>query len=71
MIVSPKYGIKCCHHCESRYPGCHDTCSQYQKEKAQYETDKKKAKENITQSPKMYKHDFDMLVNYTRKRRKK
>ncbi|MBR5199224.1 MAG: hypothetical protein IKW20_05285 [Bacteroidales bacterium] len=31
--------IKCCHHCVApkRYPGCHDHCPEYLKEKAEYE----------------------------------
>lgn len=66
------YGIKCCHHCKSRSPGCHAKCPQYLKEKAQYEIDKVKARENIDGVPIMGKHDFDMLacVHRNRKRRK-
>lgn len=64
------YGIKCCHHCQSRYPGCHAQCPQYQKEKAQYEIDKAKVKENMAQAPRMGKHEFDMLACMHRKRRK-
>lgn len=67
---NPKYGIKCCHHCESRFPGCHAECPQYLKEKAQFEIDKAKAKENIGRVPRIGKHDFDMLACMHRTRRK-
>lgn len=34
--------IKCCNGCAApkRYPGCHDHCPDYQKEKAEYESKK-------------------------------
>ena len=34
--------IECCHYCVApkRYPGCHDHCPEYQKQKAEYEARK-------------------------------
>lgn len=33
--------IKCCHPCKppKRYPGCHDHCPEYAKERAQHDKD--------------------------------
>lgn len=33
--------ITCCYKCEKRFPGCHDTCSIYIKEKKEYQESKK------------------------------
>lgn len=34
--------ITCCYKCEKRFPGCHDTCSIYIKEKKEYQESKKR-----------------------------
>ena len=57
--------ISCCKNCiaPKRHLGCHDTCEEYQKEKAKHEIRKQKerAERRKLGSP-MGKHDFDMLT---------
>ncbi len=54
-------GIHCCKGCvpPKRHSGCHATCEEYLKEKAQFEEDKRKMKENTT--PNMTTFDFDKI----------
>lgn len=54
-------GIHCCKDCvpPKRHGGCHATCKEYKDEKAQYEEDKRKLKEN--QPPSMSQFDFDKI----------
>lgn len=54
--------IKCCKDCvpPTRYPGCHDKCNKYLKEKAEYEKQKEYAKAHKTVI--LTKYDFEMLA---------
>lgn len=54
------YGIKCCYHCESRYPGCHAICPQYLEEKAKWEEEKKLIKANKIII--LTNYDFDKIT---------
>lgn len=65
--------IICCKDCipPKRHIGCHDTCEEYKKEKAEYEIKKQKerAERRKLGSP-MGKHEFDMLISKPKPRRK-
>lgn len=54
--------IKCCKDCvpPTRYPGCHDKCNKYLKEKAKWEEEKKlmRKERDYTIRP----SDFEMLA---------
>lgn len=57
--------IKCCKDCVApkRHLGCHDTCKEYKKEKAEHEAAKQKEREEKERIGRpMGKHDFDMLA---------
>lgn len=66
-------GIHCCKNCvpPKRHDSCHATCEEYLKEKAQFEEDKKKVKEN--ESPKITAYDLNELAyaDYKRHKRKR
>ena len=63
--------IKCCKDCvpPTRYPGCHDKCEQYIKEKAKWEEEKAKAR--YTYNSILYPSDFEMLACMHRPRKNK
>ena len=62
--------IKCCKDCvpPTRYPGCHDKCKQYIKEKTEYEKQKQYAKANKTAT--LTNYDFNE-INYVHCKRHK
>lgn len=65
--------IKCCKDCVApkRHLGCHDTCKEYKKEKAEHEAAKQKEREEKEKAGyPMGKHDFDMIGFVRAKRRK-
>lgn len=66
-------GIKCCKDCVApkRHPGCHATCKEYIDEKAQYEVDKQKAKEDMARIPDLKPFDFDVNAFSKSKRRRR
>ena len=37
--------ITCCHHCNTRYQGCHSNCKQYQQQSEKRKEDKAKIRE--------------------------
>ena len=61
--------IKCCKNCvpPTRYPGCHGTCQRYLEEKAQWEKDKVKIRQDMPMA--IYPGDFDMLACVHRQRK--
>ena len=63
--------IKCCKDCvpPTRYPGCHDKCEKYIKEKAEYERQKEYAKAHKTVV--LTNYDFDEIAFSTYKRHKR
>ena len=63
--------IKCCKDCvpPTRYPGCHDKCEQYLKEKAEYEKRKEYAKAHKTVM--LTNYDFDEIAYINPKRYKR
>lgn len=62
--------IKCCRDCvpPTRYPGCHDKCKKYLKEKADWEATKQIIAKNKT--PVLTSYDFDSVAYIGSKRRK-
>lgn len=63
--------IKCCKDCVSpqRHPGCHSKCEQYLKEKAKWEEEKVKARQNQVYT--IHPNDFEMLACMHRPRKDK
>ena len=63
--------IKCCKDCvpPTRHPGCHGTCEQYLKEKAEYEKQKEYAKAHKTVM--LTNYDFDEIAYAGCKRHKR
>lgn len=63
--------ITCCKNCvpPQRHPGCHGTCEQYLKEKAEYEKQKKYAKAHKTVM--LTNYDFDEIAYASSKRHKR
>ena len=63
--------IKCCKDCvpPTRYPGCHDKCNKYLKEKAEHEKRKEYAKTHKTVI--LTNYDFDKIIYNSLKRHKK
>lgn len=61
--------IKCCKGCVSpkRHPGCHATCKEYIKEKAEYEEKKKHAEKSVQ----IKQSDFEMFACMHRGRKYK
>ena len=60
--------IKCCKDCvpPTRYPGCHDKCSKYLEEKAEYEKQKEYAKAHKTVI--LTNYDFNKIDYISSKR---
>lgn len=63
--------ITCCKNCvpHQRHPGCHGTCEQYLKEKAEYEKQKEYAKAHKTVM--LTNYDFDEIAYASSKRHKR
>lgn len=63
--------IKCCRNCvpPKRHIGCHGTCEQYLKEKAEYEKQKEYARAHKTVM--LTNYDFDKIAYANFKRRKR
>ena len=63
--------ITCCKNCvpPKRHPGCHGTCEQYLKEKAEYERQKEYAKAHKTVM--LTNYDFDEIAYASSKRHKR
>jgi hypothetical protein len=63
--------ITCCKNCvpPQRHPGCHSTCKQYLKEKAEYEKQKEYAKAHKTVM--LTNYDFDEIAYVSSKRHKR
>lgn len=63
--------ITCCKNCvhPQRHPGCHGTCEQYLKEKAEYEKQKEYAKAHKTVM--LTNYDFDEIAYASSKRHKR
>lgn len=63
--------IKCCKDCvpPTRHPGCHGTCEQYLKEKAEYEKQKEYAKAHKTVM--LTNYDFNEIAYACSKRHKR
>lgn len=63
--------ITCCKNCvpPQRHPGCHGTCKQYLKEKAEYEKQKEYAKAHKTVM--LTNYDFDEIAYVSSKRHKR
>lgn len=61
--------IKCCKNCvpPTRYPGCHGTCQRYLEEKAQWEKDKVKIRQDMPAT--IRPSDFEMLACMHRQRK--
>ena len=62
--------IKCCKDCvpPTRYPGCHDKCNKYLKEKAEYEKQKEYAKAH--KAVILTNYDFNKIDYMSSKRHK-
>lgn len=65
-------GIRCCKGCipPKRYPGCHAVCKEYLAEKAKWEEDKEKIKEQMENIGPTSKHAYDINFMYGNSRRK-
>lgn len=65
--------IHCCKDCiaPKRHQGCHATCQEYIKEKAQLEKDKDKFKADMKKVPSFSAYDFDEIAFSGSKRYKK
>jgi hypothetical protein len=64
-------GIRCCKSCiaPKRHLGCHATCKEYLDEKAQFEKDKAKVKEEMENIPNL-RLKYDLNNRMPRHRRK-
>lgn len=63
--------IKCCRDCvpPTRYPGCHDKCKKYLKEKADWEATKQIIAKN--KAPVLTSYDFNKIAYRSYKRHKR
>lgn len=63
--------IKCCRYCVApkRYPGCHGTCPEYLKERAEYDRLKAIDDKKRQTSIQLYDHRITALRKMLRKKR--